>query len=343
MREPETRPHWQCLLVTLTPVVLALVLVGLTRPASQTPAVREKHRSPASTQISLTANFGAIPAMNVQRQRTAQRRGLTLIELVVVLFILIALAALVIPRLSFLQDQAKNAAGAAGAADLMNNIEVYRASSGAYPQKFDSLLDVGGASIYDNLWKHPGFTPPIVPSTLGAGGDFTILESFGHAFSNAQGNYYLEDQVTTTGTDPNFSGTSLRAITFSGSDPIAVIAPRVAAPASEGDVITNAIWQAAGYPVGIDNSGITLLAVGVGPNCSAVGQTLSKAPQQVAQDPSLYGRFIAVFALYGQGSANPGKAAQLATVIDSFYQPIDSNIASFKSNGPSNNVTVPTP
>src|SRR5262245_57140627 len=52
----------------------------------------------------------------MKRFQTVARRGLTLVELVVVMAIIAVLAAMVIPRLDFLKNQAENAAAAGTAA-----------------------------------------------------------------------------------------------------------------------------------------------------------------------------------------------------------------------------------
>jgi prepilin-type N-terminal cleavage/methylation domain-containing protein len=91
--------------------------------------------------------------MFVPIRSARQRAGLTLMELVVVLVILAALAALVVPRLGFLQSQSTQVSGAAGSADLINNLETFKLTAASYPQRFDSLLDSSGAlSTY--LWNN---------------------------------------------------------------------------------------------------------------------------------------------------------------------------------------------
>ena len=76
-------------------------------------------------------------------QKNLVRHGLTLIELVVVMAILISLAAIILPRLDFVKGQADNAATATNAADLSKVIETNRVNSGSYGA-FDLLGDGNG-------------------------------------------------------------------------------------------------------------------------------------------------------------------------------------------------------
>ena len=68
------------------------------------------------------------------------------------------------------------------------------------------------------------------------------------------------------------------------------------------------------------------MAVGVGPQCSAVGKTISSPPLQTGQQPIYYGRYIAVFALYGGTLTTPGKQAELKLILDSFGNTVAGNL-----------------
>lgn len=75
------------------------------------------------------------------RARSAQRAGLTLIELVVVLVILAALAALVVPKLSGIASQSNSAVNASVVEDVNRAVSLYNARyQDAQPSGWDSLL-----------------------------------------------------------------------------------------------------------------------------------------------------------------------------------------------------------
>jgi prepilin-type N-terminal cleavage/methylation domain-containing protein len=261
--------------------------------------------------------------MIVQRRRSTGRKGFTLAELVVVLVILAATAALLIPRLGFMKSQADNATSAAGVAQLTSNLETYKLTTGSYPLGMDSLLDSTG-TLYSGLWSHPAG-----PSVIGPGGYLTAgtplatsgdRQSFGHAFqSDASGNIYVYDH-STTATDPSSSATVVRNLAFDGSDSLAVVSPTTGA----------ALIRAAGYPTGALPVGVQLVAFGIGPNNGAVGETMASAPRHAEQDQEFYGRYIALFAVYASG-----KPAELKAIVDSHGSTVESNISSYKKGGPS--------
>ncbi|HEX3654456.1 MAG TPA: hypothetical protein VHV55_01545 [Pirellulales bacterium] len=290
------------------------------------------------------------PADSAQpaRQRVLARRiGLTLIELVVVMVILTTLAAMLIPKLGFMQQQAMSAAGAATAQDITNNIETFRMSSASkfYPQGFDSLLAAGGGGLMTGLIQGPGGTPPAMPFVAGTLADPYAQASFGMAFGTAAGTYNVYDQdagYAAAGEDVSSSFNTARELYSTGG--IATV------PLTGNGVV---IWQAA-FPGGAaamstdptpvntytppaSAVGAQLIAFGIGPNCKAVGQTMSTAPLQVGQQPGYYARYYAVFALYGTGNPQQGKAADLKLVLDSEYNTIASNVSLYNQAAPSDN------
>jgi type II secretory pathway pseudopilin PulG len=78
---------------------------------------------------------------------TSRRRGLTLVELVVVMAILIALAGIVIPLLPGIIGRAETSARATNSSEIYKWIQTYEATSSAYPYDFDALIDSSGTAI----------------------------------------------------------------------------------------------------------------------------------------------------------------------------------------------------
>lgn len=74
-------------------------------------------------------------------RRPAVRRGLTLLELVTVLVILVALAGIVIPLLPDLVGRGETAAGATNQSEISNVIQTYQRNNLKYPEDWDALVD----------------------------------------------------------------------------------------------------------------------------------------------------------------------------------------------------------
>ncbi|MEM6469813.1 MAG: prepilin-type N-terminal cleavage/methylation domain-containing protein, partial [Planctomycetota bacterium] len=75
------------------------------------------------------------------------RTGFTLVELILVLFIIAAVAGLVIPQLSMLGRSTDMATSAKTQADLANNISAYFILQKRYPLGMDSLLVGDGSGV----------------------------------------------------------------------------------------------------------------------------------------------------------------------------------------------------
>jgi prepilin-type N-terminal cleavage/methylation domain-containing protein len=94
------------------------------------------------------------------------RSGLTLLELVVVLVILAALAALVIPRLSGVADQTNSAVNMSVVADLNRAVATYETRFDKAPGTWDGLVPQSGTALYSKL--HPDLASKLTGLTLDA-------------------------------------------------------------------------------------------------------------------------------------------------------------------------------
>lgn len=242
--------------------------------------------------------------------------GMTLLEMVVVLAIMAGLASLVVPALGYLKSQADDAAGATACADVMTNLETYYTSIGHYPVRMDSLLTSGG-ELLPALWEHvpvegmpavaglPAYlTAGTVPSDTGT----SYSQSIGHAFGS--GATVLPH--STTATDPSSSGDVSTAYSLAKGAKVAVV--------NSTSSIAKAIFP------GTVPTDVTLVAVGVGPNCSAVGKTMAAAPRFAGMESDEYARYVAIFALYADGTP-----AKLKAVLNPQGLTGDSMVASYKA------------
>jgi len=77
--------------------------------------------------------------------RTAVRRqfrkGLTLMELVVVMFILMALAAIMVPLFPSLIERAHRSSQATNASEITKAVQLFQSINGNYPDGYDLLTD----------------------------------------------------------------------------------------------------------------------------------------------------------------------------------------------------------
>ncbi len=79
------------------------------------------------------------------------RNGLTLLELVVVLGILVILASLVVPNVGGLIFQSRHAGNAALVRDVNHAVNSYVARFGVQPNLWDSLIDTTSAQAFNKL------------------------------------------------------------------------------------------------------------------------------------------------------------------------------------------------
>jgi len=243
------------------------------------------------------------------------RTGLTLLELIIVVAILAALAGLVITKIDWSRRQTDMAAAADTCAELARNIQLYVAEQAKLPEGFDSLITTASAAFYGSS-SSSGTTPGLIHSSPDLC-NMTTLETFpaGDARTNSLtrngfNSVFDHDVATIPATNPaSNSATTYRAISRTGSNQFLCVTPG------------SALWNLV-YPVGLpqsetDESHVSLICVGVGPRNSMVGRTLVDAPMYSGSynnNPALdYRRFVAVFAAYADGSR-----AQFKTVVDSF-------------------------
>lgn len=260
------------------------------------------------------------------------RRGLTLIELVVVMAVLITLSALIVPRLDYMRAQAGHATAASSLGELAKSIQTFKATSatGKYPT-LDLLIDESGAA-YSKVYSGGGL--PITATTLPG-------PSSGGFWYQSLLRGGLASGITQSSTAANASN--------SGSGAVVDLVSQAAAGS-----LKVAELQSTGYyapqifktifPATVDSSGnqvpagtvptnVKLIALGIGPNNSLVGNVMASTPLETdTDDPAVvYCRYIAIFAIYNNGS-NP-TPAQLKMVVDHRFKQVDKQIEQFKSSG----------
>lgn len=234
------------------------------------------------------------------------RSGLTLIELVVVLLIVAALAGLVIPQISMLGRSTDMAASAKSQADVANNVSLFFTLQKRYPRYMDSLLD-GGTAIYSA--EDASGNPTTDPNAQATG-----LPASTITFPNGSARLSACLQVATL--DNSGGAEYYRSFSRCGFDFVmdhdrtilnsnnsGIIERPLASGMNVAEVIPGSGLARAIYPAtaGVGPANTRLIALGVGPRSSCIPTTMLQAPIYPGCDGTYYGRYIAYFQVFATG------------------------------------------
>lgn len=242
--------------------------------------------------------------MRVLKDRGGRREGFTLLELIIVLAVLVALAGLAVAKLDLLQLKAEKATAGMDMRHISRLIQTYRATSNFYPDRWDSLLHTDGT-----------MQPPGLPGTGVAGLDPGIVG----------GNGFTAKLTTTTLTADHVKSLSRLGITTVYDHAGAQVVPygdhftqrrvlaagdRVVTVAST--KIINAIYPTpppvtTDDPVGGVPTNRILVVLGLGKWTTIVGANdgnavISEPPVYPYSNELYYNRYLAVFEAYNDGS-----------------------------------------
>lgn len=156
-------------------------------------------------------------------RRGTTRHGLTLLELVVVMAVLVAIAAILVPLLPEYLGKGNQSAGATNAGELEKGIQTFRVTYSRHPNYFDSLLTTSGA--LSNLLPGGGTTEGV------AGGYLQVytMKSGPNSRLSREGITTVYDILdTVTGTDFNatmnpYSGSPPATRTLAANQKVAVL------------------------------------------------------------------------------------------------------------------------
>lgn len=239
------------------------------------------------------------------------RSGFTLVEIVMVMFVLAILAGLLVPVTGWVRRSANYAALASNQSAVGSNIEFFRSSFGndGYPERFDSLLltSTGGFPTY----LHGELSGMLQETTMNA--DQVACLTHGSASWEVMDH----DADPNAGEQGNPGNAAIHARVLADGEDLATI------DTSAGN---GADLAAEIYPDGVPTD-VTLVALGVGPSNAALGNTMQAVPLDTRIDNSeTYGRFIAVFAVY---SPREGRRAQLKAVLSARGRTHNSGLSEF--------------
>ncbi len=262
------------------------------------------------------------------------RRGFTLIELIVVLIIVATLAGLVLPNVSMLGRSSDMAASASSQRELANNLQMFFVLQKRYPQGFDSLLIDDGSGTPTELYgplqadlstaasgeSDQAAGLPISGPSLYADLEVTsITGQYARSLTRSGLDWVYDHSVDTAdGVATNNSGIHYRELDRSNPIPMATVA--------DSSGIAERLLPGTG---GAIPTGSIIVAVGIGPNNTAIGKTMNIAPMYAGNDNRYYGRYVAFFQVF-----DSGERAVLLGVSDAYGRTPDYVIQQFNESLP---------
>lgn len=218
-------------------------------------------------------------------RRMQAKRGLTLVELLVVLAIITAVAGIVIPIIPDSQERSHGATGAGNIREIAKAVELHRSATGSFGDEWDSLIDSNGLTVTSDL-QVLNINAPAANSDEEAVA--LALAAAGIATS------YEHDDFSDDSVDQTFDGLTTGPVLKLGGD-------------NEVSELTSAGEAQLGLePSGVTGSPVRYIAFGLGRESTLIGRSLVDTPVQYpsgATNPTdHYSRFIVVFAVPENGS-----------------------------------------
>jgi type II secretory pathway pseudopilin PulG len=224
----------------------------------------------------------------------SRRRALTLVELVVVLAILVALAGMVVPLVSGMLFQANASTNATVVGDVNGYVRMFFAKNDRYPNGWDSLLNTSG-SFYSKL--HPNLTTSGAP----------ILQTM--SLSPAQADSLNAVNITKL-FNADESQSLAPNMSFVGG-PISITTGATVASLVT-SISPTSLGQAGFNLANLDNVGTNnaYVVLGLGPNTTLRSVVATDVPLINAADPTRrYARVLCVFMVPGASvtTSSPAK------------------------------------
>jgi type II secretory pathway pseudopilin PulG len=278
---------------------------------------------------------------NKLSKKSFRQRGLTLIELAVVLLVLVGLAGLLLPYAGGFMGKTNKATSADAGNSLASALLQYQALKGSYPQNLDALVTgtAGSAiaSYLDDSYWTGGTSVKIfgtITNTTGIQKSLAQAGILSVAFNQAGTQGTANDGTPTNSINPTFASATLNnKIDGTTPTPGLWVTSAVNGTSDSGATIYKLFYPSAvntGLP-----GGMNVIVLGVGQENSAVGVTLSSAPvyfsdKAVANPNVTYGRFLAAFLVDTTGTA-PAQLLGIVHAADTIdgWQNLSSNISGF--------------
>jgi len=225
---------------------------------------------------------------NIHHRRRSRQAGLTLIELLIVLVVLVGVAGILVPLFPDMQQRTHGASGADNMKEIVKAVELHKASTGSYPDSWDSLIDANDVVAAATDLQVLDLTAGVGPDVLAALNDAGITEAFEHTdFADATINQTLDGG----GAVDSIGANEVAELTATG--------------------IANLGLEATGAGIA------AYVAFGLGSESTMVGESMVDAPIHYLEGGESpienYARFVVVFAVPDEG---PLRLASVAGIED---------------------------
>lgn len=244
--------------------------------------------------------------------RIANRRrqaGLTLIELLIVLVVLVGVAGILVPLFPDVRQRTHGATGADNMKETSKALQLHLLNTGGYPNELDALIDEAGV-----LAIEAATTPQFATTDLDdSSTDLTQIR----AALNGAGieTLLVHDSTTENATFEPYSG-DIEDLTGATASVV---------------TLTTAGINALGLEALSADGTIAYVLAGVGAGSSAIGESMLDAPVHFAEEHSPideYSRFLAVFAVPAEGALrlagvvanHEGELDGLGNALNEYYE-----------------------
>ncbi len=247
------------------------------------------------------------------------RRGLTLIELVVVMTILVALAGLLVPTFASMLTRGHTSTCSTNIGEVNKAVQEYQLLYGGYPNNLDALTD--GSTLINYLANGAAYPPNNGSSGNEGGGQFTAVTPTAAevtALNNAgltTVQPMIQAAIATSGSggfDPTFNyylnpSGAASGIAITTSTALGGLDPTNNSAAA-------AICQKLGLPI----TG-RYVALGIGSRCNMIGKTMASPPVHFGDTEVLnpefgYERLVCIFKISDSALGGTYTTAQLVAV-----------------------------
>jgi len=230
-------------------------------------------------------------------QARRRQAGLTLIELLIVLVVLVGVAGILVPLFPDVQQRTHGASGADNMKEIVKAVELHKASTGSYPDSWDSLIDANDVVAATTDLALLDISTPAADSV-----EETVADALADAgIENA---FQHEDLTIVDGTiNQTFEGLSDPAV------------DELQTNGAVAQLTTDGITNLGLEPTG---SGIAAyVAFGLGSSSTMIGESMVDGPIHYLEGGESpienYARFVVVFAVPDEG---PLRLASVAGIED---------------------------